>query len=383
MTVALEGNDGKVYGQTEISGSEDSLGAFSGVIQSTATDPTARLTISTKRSGTFWINMVSLRNDGNHLRCRSSGEDQGPEAGVHALSRRTYVQGKLNPECISLEATIGNRNDAPGHQDTPWSYWSTDHMGYHEYLLLCERLGAAPTYVADAGMTWTPNSKSPFGVRQDKIPVDDYPMDQMGPIVQETLDAIEYANGPATSKWGALRAKAGHPAPFGLKYVEIGNEDGNNPLYNDRYILFYKAIKAKYPEIRVIANARRGGNGQLPMDFVDEHSYARPLAALDMGQRLMHATATQGRARRVCRTNIRRYGEHACGAGGSRDLSGIERNSEYHADGVLAPMLANVHAINWRPDLIYFDGVVIRTPSYYVQKNVHADSRLDLWRLLR
>ena len=75
-------------------------------------------------------------------------------------------------------------------------------------------------------------------------------MDQMGPIVQETLDAIEYANGPATSKWGALRAKAGHPAPFGLKYVEIGNEDGNNPLYSERYMLFYKAIKAKYPDIK-------------------------------------------------------------------------------------------------------------------------------------
>jgi alpha-L-arabinofuranosidase len=131
-------------------------------------------------------------------------------------------------------------------------------MGYHEYLLLSERLGAVPKFVAYAGMTWTPNSGGPFPVlNQHKIRVSDYPLDAMGPIVQDALDAIEYANGPVTSTWGSLRAKAGHSAPFGLKYVEIGNEDGNNSLYPERYMLFYKAIKARYPDIQVIANARR------------------------------------------------------------------------------------------------------------------------------
>jgi alpha-L-arabinofuranosidase len=96
-------------------------------------------------------------------------------------------------------------------------------------------------FVAYAGMTWTPNSGGAFPVL---IPVSDYPLDQMGPIVHDALDAIEYANGPVTSTWGSVRAKAGHSAPFGLKYVEIGNEDGNNTLYPERYMLFYKAIKA-------------------------------------------------------------------------------------------------------------------------------------------
>jgi alpha-L-arabinofuranosidase len=84
----------------------------------------------------------------------------------------------------------------------------------------------------------------------------------------------------------ALRAKAGHPAPFGLKYVEIGNEDGFNPLYPDRYKLIYDAIKARFPEVQIIANEKRGGFANLPMDFIDEHSYTQPLGAIDLAKRL-------------------------------------------------------------------------------------------------
>ncbi len=380
VTVTLEGAEGKLYGMAEVSGLKTTWARFSGVIQSTATDPSARLTISTKRSGTFWINMVSLRHGNDIFRADLLDKMKDLKPGFMRFPGGTYVQGNDRQSAFRWKATIGSQERRAGHYDAPWSYWSTDHMGYHEYLLLCERLGAAPMYVAYAGMTWTPNSKSPFGVlEQHKIPVDDYPLDQMGPIVQETLDAIEYANGPATSKWGALRAKAGHPAPFGLKYVEVGNEDGNNPLYNDRYMLFYKAIKAKYPEIQVIANARRGGNSQLPMDFLDEHSYARPLAALDMGQRL------DARDRKGPKAVLAEYAvQTSAGMGNMRAalaeavmLSGIERNSDIMPMASYAPMLANVHAINWRPDLIYFDGVSsYGTPSYYVQK-MYADSRLD------
>ncbi len=380
VTVALEGADGKIYGQTEISGLKAAWGRFSGLIESTAADPAARLTITTKRSGTFWINMVSLRDGNDIFRVDLLQKIKDLKPGFMRFPGGTYVQGNDRQSAFRWKATIGSPETRTGHQDAPWSYWSTDHMGYHEYLLLCERLGAAPMYVAYAGMTWTPNSKSPFGVlQQHKIPVDDYPMDQMGPIVQETLDAIEYANGPATSKWGALRAKAGHPAPFGLKYVEIGNEDGNNGLYNERYMLFYQAIKAKYPAIQIIANARRGGNSQLPMDFVDEHSYARPLAALDMGHRL------DARDRKGPKAVLAEYAvQTSAGMGNMRAalaeavmLSGIERNSDIMPMASYAPMLANVHAINWRPDLIYFDGVSsYGTPSYYVQK-MFADSRLD------
>lgn len=380
VIVTLEGNDGKVYGQTQISGLKTAWGRFSGAIQSTATDPAAHLTISTKRSGTFWINMVSLRDGEDIFRADLLQKIKDLKPGFMRFPGGTYVQGNDRQSAFRRKTTIGSLETRTGHPDAPWSYWSTANMGYHEYLLLCERIGAIPIYVAYAGMTWTPNSKSPFGVlEQHKIPVDDYPMDQMGPIVEETLDAIEYANGPATSRWGALRAQAGHPEPFGLKYIEVGNEDGNNALYNQRYMLFYNAIKAKYPEIQVIANARRDGNSQLPMDLVDEHSYSRPLVAVDMAKRL------DARDRKGPKAVLAEYAvQTSAGMGNMRAalteavmLSGIERNSDIMPMASYAPLLANVHAINWRPDLIYFDGVSsYGTPSYYVQK-MFADSRLD------
>src|SRR3954470_19097966 len=201
----------------------------------------------------------------------------------------------------------------------------------------------------------------------------------MGPIVQDALDAIEYANGPVTSTWGSLRAKAGHSAPFGLKYVEIGNEDGNNSLYPERYMLFYKAIKARYPDIQVIANARRVPSDPLPMDFLDEHTYGRPLAAMEMGKRL------DTRDRKGPPSVLAEYAvQSASGFGNMREalaeaalLGGIERNSDVMPLASFAPLLANVHAINWRPNLIYFDSASsFGTPSYYVQK-MFADSRLD------
>ena len=110
---------------------------------------------------------------------------------------------------------------------------------------MCEDLGAEPLFVINCGMSHSEN----------------VPMDKMGEFVQDALDAIEYANGPADSKWGAVRAKAGHPAPFDLKYMEIGNENGG-PAYQERYALFYDAIKAKYPEIALDRQRARPTSGR-------------------------------------------------------------------------------------------------------------------------
>lgn len=380
LTVSLEGKDGAVYGQTQITGLKTAWSRFTGSIQSKGTDPVARLVISANRSGTFWINMASLRPGKDIFRADLLQKLKDLKPGFVRFPGGTYVQGNDRETAFRWKNTIGDLETRPGHQNAPWVYWSTDSMGFHEYSLLCERLGAVPMYVAYGGMTWTPNSKSPFGVLQPhKIPVSDFPMDQMGPIVQDALDAIEYANGPVTSTWGALRAKAGHPAPFGLKYVEIGNEDGGNPLYGQRYMLFYNAIKARFPEIQIISNARRSGNEQLPMDLIDEHIYTRPMAAIDMGKQL------DNRDRNGPKAVLAEYAvQNSVGFGNMRAalaeavmLSGIERNSDVMPMASYAPLLANVHAINWRPDLIYFDSVSsYGTPSYYVQK-MFADSRLD------
>jgi len=379
VTVTLEGKDGTVYGQTQITGLKAEWSRFTGSIHAAASDPAARLAITANHSGTFWIDMVSLHSGNDIFRADLLQKLKDLKPGFIRFPGGTYVQGNERETAFRWKNTIGDLASRPGHYDAPWSYWSNDNMGFHEYLLLCERLGAAPMYVTYAGMTWTPNSKSPFGVlQQHKIPVGDFPMDEMGPIVQDAVDAIEYANGPATSKWGAVRAKAGHPAPFGLKYVEIGNEDGFNPLYIDRYMLIYKAIKARFPDVQILANERRGGFKDLPMDLIDEHIYTQPMGAIDMAKRL------DARDRNGTRSALFEYAvQTSAGFGNMRAalgeavmLSGVERNSDIMPMASYAPLLANVHAINWRPDLIYFDGTSsFGTPSYYVQK-MFADSRL-------
>ena len=167
------------------------------------------------------------------------------------------------------------------------SYWSTDSMGFHEYLLLCERLGAIPMYVAYAGMTWTPNSKSPFGVlEKHKIPVSDLPDGSDGPHRPGCARCDRVCQRAGHELRGArCRAKAGHPAPFGLKYIEIGNEDGFNPLYTDRtHAVLQREQWRAFPDAgRSIANDRRGRTaGELPMDLVDEHTYTLEVGGIDM-----------------------------------------------------------------------------------------------------
>lgn len=381
LTVSLESKDGAQYGQAQITGLKPEWNRVTATIQSNASDASARLVIAANQSGTFWINVVTLHPEGDIFRADLLEKLKDLKPGFMRFPGGTFVQGNDRPSSYRWKTTIGDPADRPGHWDAPWSYWSDDYMGFHEYLLLCERLGAEPYYVAYAGMTWTPSSKSAFGVLQGhRLNVSDYPMEEMGPIVQDALDAIEYANGPVQSKWGAVRAKAGHPAPFGIKYVEIGNEDGFNPLYLDKYKLIYNAIKAKYPQIQILANERRGGWGNLlPMDLVDEHMYAPPLGAINMGKQL------DGRDRSGPKALLAEYAvQKAGGMGNMRAalaeavmLNAIERNSDIMPMASYAPLLANLHSVNWRPDLIYFDNVSsYGTPSYYVQKML-ADSRVD------
>ena len=372
LTVALEGKNGVIYGQAQITGLKPEWNRFTASIQSDATDPAARLTITAKRSGTFWIDMVSLRPSNDLFRADLLEKVKALKPGFLRFPGGTYVQGNDRGSAFRWKTTLGNLADRAGHKDEPWSYWSTDSMGFYEFLLLCERLGAAPYYVSYAGMTWTPSPKSPFGfLDPNRIPVDDYPMDEMGPIVQDALDAIEFANGPVTGKWGALRAKYGHPAPFGLKYIEIGNEDGPNPLYKQRYTLFYNAIKARFPDVEIIANDnRRTHNRDLPQDLLDEHMYASPLQALAFAKQLDTRPRDGHKAvlAEMAVSTSAGYGNLRAALAQAVLMMSIERNPEVMPMASYAPLLANVRAINWRPNLIYFNSSSsYGNPPYYVE----------------
>ena len=250
--------------------------------------------------------------------------------------------------------TIGNV-DARTPLWNIWQYNATHGLGYHEYLQMAEDLGAEPLFCINVGMS-----------HKEIIP-----MDQMGQWVQDALDALEYANGPTNSFWGGLRAKNGHPAPFNLKFMEIGNENGTQ-AYNERWALFNKAIKAKYPYVQLVANQWQKNVPKEPKpDLVDEHYYSTPEFFMQQAHRYDNYDRNGPKifvgeyavTRNTGKGNLRgAIGEAAF-------MTGMERNSDVVAMAAYAPLFCNANHKRWPINLINFDSTRwFGIPSYYVQK---------------
>jgi alpha-L-arabinofuranosidase len=260
--------------------------------------------------------------------------------------------------------------DAIGNQTAP-QYYQTCGLGFFEYFQLCEDIGAAPLPILNCGMACQYESKQLV------------PIDQLDPFVQDALDLIEFANGPATSPWGARRAALGHPQPFNLKSLGVGNEQWGED-YFARYRVFQAALKAEHPEIQLVTSAGPGvddGFWKLawdkfrsgtPADIVDEHYYRPPQWFLE------NATRYDAQDREGPRIFA---GEFAAHDGGQRRASlraaiaeaafitGLVRNSDLVVMSSYAPLFAKAGASQWAPDLIWFDNTrVYGTPSYYVQE---------------
>jgi alpha-L-arabinofuranosidase len=236
-----------------------------------------------------------------------------------------------------------------------WGYTSTQGLGLHEYLLMCKDLGAEPMLIVNCGMACQYRNG------------DHIPLDELDEWIEDALAAIEYAIAPPTSKWGALRAKNGHPEPFPLRFVGVGNENWG-PLYEERYARFYDAIKARFPQIQIIATAPVKSR---PIDILDEHYYSTPEWFI------LNASLYD----RYDRTGPKIFvGEYAvtakCGTGNLRAaiaeaafMTGIERNADIVVMAAYAPLFVNVNDRAWNPDLIGFDSArCYGTPSYYVQQ---------------
>ncbi|MGO8838702.1 MAG: alpha-L-arabinofuranosidase C-terminal domain-containing protein [Limisphaerales bacterium] len=333
----------------------------------TGGDPKAKLEISGDGQGVLFLDMVSLMP-------KKTWKDHGlrPDIaesldGLHPKFMRfpggCWVEGDDFAHMNHWKNTIGNIDTR-----TPlwnlWNYYATQGLGYHEYLQLAEDLGAEPLFCINIGMS-----------HKETIP-----MDRMGQWVQDALDAIEYANGPTNSVWGSLRAKAGHPAPFHLKYLEIGNENGGFPGYVEHWNLFYDAIRAKYPEIKFVADGW-DKFGDRPPDIVDDHYYDTPEWFM------RHAGLYDKKARNGPKVFV---GEYAvtknCGRGNLRGaigeaafMTGLERNSDEVVMASYAPLLVNLNHRAWNPDLINFDSSKwYGLPGYYVQK-MFAENRGDVY----
>jgi alpha-L-arabinofuranosidase len=235
-----------------------------------------------------------------------------------------------------------------------WQYWATHGLGYHEYLQLSEDLGAEPLFCINVGMSHREN----------------VPLDQMGPWVQDALDALEYANGPTNTVWGSLRAKNGHPAPFNLKYLEIGNENGG-PAYHERWELFHQAVKARCPDIQLIANVWGGYPTNRMPDIIDEHYYNNPEFFMQQADRYDRYDRKGPKifVGEYAVTSGAGLGNLRGAIGEAAFMTGLERNSDIVLMASYAPMFCNANHKRWPINLINFDSSrAYGLPSYYVQK---------------
>jgi alpha-L-arabinofuranosidase len=260
-------------------------------------------------------------------------------------------------------------------QKNIWGYHQSMGLGYFEYFQFCEDIGAKPLPVLPAAVSCQ-NSGGTWrigGTGQKAIP-----MDEMQEYIQEVFDLIEWANGPTTSTWGAKRAAAGHPAPFNLQYIGIGNEDKITPDFEERFKLIYEAVKAKHPEITIIGTVGPAFEGDdynkgwklannLKIPIVDEHYYCGPEWFIN--NQLRYDKYNRN-ASKVYLGEYASWGNKVYNAiAEAAYMTSLERNGDIVKMASYAPLLAKKDFTQWKTDMIFFDNTKIcPTPNYYVQK---------------
>ena len=333
-----------------------------------ANNEKARLWITSDGKGTVDFDVVSLFRE-NGMRPDLASMLKALHPKFFRFPGGCFVEGQNSPDnAFRWERTIGPIEQRPGHWNVNWGYRTTDGIGFDEYLQLAEDLGAKPLYVVNVGI-WHGGFT---------------PVDSIQPWIDETLNALEYANGDATTKYGALRAKNGHPAPYNIEYIEIGNENNqDDPTlqsdnYYKRFKLFRDAILARYPQMHIVGNVVAWGNDDPKwnsaesVELLDEHYYRNPAwFANNFNKYNSYPRGNHGIY----------VGEYAVtqgyGINGSLDaalgeavfMMGMENNSDVVKMASYAPIFANLNDLKWRPDMIQFNHKqAFGTPSYYVQK---------------
>nr|WP_294905706.1 alpha-L-arabinofuranosidase C-terminal domain-containing protein [uncultured Lacibacter sp.] len=258
------------------------------------------------------------------------------------------------------------------HRSTP-DYYQTFGLGFFEYFQLCEDIGAEPLPILNCGMACQFNTAELV------------PLDQLDPYVQDALDLVEFANGDVTTTWGKKRAEMGHPAPFNLKMMGIGNENWG-PQYLERLKVFQKAFKEKYPDIKLITSSGTAPDGdrfdllntelrKMNVAFVDEHYYRSPDWFLKNARRYDTYPRTGSKvfageyASHVDKTNGTQRNTLLAAISEAAFMTGLERNADVVEMASYAPLFAHVDGWQWAPDLIWVDNLKsYGTPNYYVQK---------------
>jgi alpha-N-arabinofuranosidase len=379
LTLSLVSDDGRtVYASKKITGLGPAWKKFETTLETGKVAPTAqaRFQITMDRPATVWLDLVSLfpptwNNRPNGLRkdIMQMLVDLKPK--FLRFPGGNYVEGPKIQDRFPWQKTLGPIEERPGHGGS-WGYRSSDGMGLLEFLEWCEDMGAEPVLAVYAG----------YSLEGDHVNAGP----DLEPFVKEALDEIEYVIGDTNTKWGAQRAKDGHPAPFKLTYVEIGNEDNFDKAntYDGRYAQFHDAIKAKYPHLKLIASyAGAKLNGRKP-DMVDLHDYSSadefikksPTYGADMnrkgpeifvGEWAAHEDAS-ARPWEAAAKKLPATPSMKAAVGDAAFMAAMERNSDIIKMQCYAPLLVNVNrgAFQWRPDMIGYDALsAYGSPSYY------------------
>jgi alpha-N-arabinofuranosidase len=387
VTLAIQSDDGStVYASGTVASLTQTWMRHELTLETANNVPTtakARVALTLDRPGRVWLSLVSLfpptfRNQANGFRpdLLQMLVDLKPK--FLRFPGGNYLEGDQIADRFDWKKTLGPLSERPGHM-APWTYRSSDGLGLYEFLLWCENMGAQPVLAVYAGYSL----KGAY-VRPGK---------DLEPYIQDALDEIEYVTGPTSSTWGAVRARDGHPAPFTLTYVEVGNEDffDRSGSYDERFTQFHKAINARYPNLKIISTVgfeqpeNRRVHSLAP-DVVDEHYYRPVDTFLKMAGGQYEKYDRKGPQIFVgewgaYETPFEPWNERSrteaptpnmrAALGDAAFMTQMERNADIVVMHCYAPLLVNVSpgARQWRPNLIGYDTLrVYGSPSYYAFK---------------
>ncbi len=389
LRVELISPDGSVLASTKVQGFASPWKKCAATLRARATEPKAHINLVVEGNGTLDLDMVSLfpektwKNRPGGLRADMVQMLADLKPGFMRFPGGCIVEGSVLERRYQWKTTIGDLADRKliidrwnyefKHKPAP-DYFQSFGVGFFEFFQLCEDIGAQPLPILNCGMACQFNSGQLV------------PLDQLDPYIQDALDLIEFANGPVTSEWGAKRAAMGHPKPFNMKMLGVGNEQWG-PQYIERYVIFARALKAKHPDVMLVSAAGpspaddrfeflwsklRAANA----DIVDEHCYANPIWFLANSHRYDHYDRQGPKvfmgeygAQSVATVSVANRNDLNCALAEAAYMTGLERNADVVRMASYAPLFANVDAWQWTPDLIWCDNLrVYGTPNYYVQQ---------------
>jgi alpha-N-arabinofuranosidase len=389
IRATITDESGREFGSAKLEGFGKDWKRYETVIRANSTVQHAQLNIFVDERGSLDFDMVSLfpvdtwkhRENGLRKDLVQLLYDMHPgflrfPGGCIVEGRQlaTRYRWKTTVGDIAQRKTLINRWNLEFDKRPTLDYFQSFGLGFYEYFQLAEDVGAEPLPILNCGMACEFNSSETA------------PLDQLDEYVQDAQDLIEFANGAVDSPWGKLRAQMGHPKPFHLKMIGVGNEQWG-PRYMERYKIFAAALKAKHPEIKLVVSAGPSPDGELfdsawanwrklNPDIVDEHYYMSPEWFLANSGRYdkydrsgPKIFAGEYAAQTVETTSQENRNNWKAAISEAAFMTGLERNADVVQMASYAPLMAHVDAWQWKPDEIWFDNLrSYGTPNYYVQK---------------